>query len=141
MRGILNPVAGTEKSACIYFTTMNVGSNSGLCFDCVPFLYFCCPCLIYFPFVFSCGLLHLTGLLVYSFSPSKSIIHTVTHFFLLKLRASHATLSCFNAPVTPHPLQENVRSLAWHPDSPLYAYNCFPRHTLRLQSQPTPDYS
>lgn len=66
------------------------------------------------------------------FSPLKSILHTVTSFLLLKPRPIHATLCCFNAPVAPCHLQDNVQSLhgIWALSNLLTA--CFSHHTLRL---------
>lgn len=108
----------TQRNQAVYISPL---LTCGLSWLCALFI-FPLP-LPLFPFLFSCGLIHLTCLLVYSFSPFKSIIHTVTSFFFLKPRPIHAALCCFNAPVAPCALQDNVQSLARHPGSQSSAYN------------------
>lgn len=130
MHGVLHIVMDREIGPHAY--TDNVLVLTLDCLDCVPFFHFCCTCLHLFPFLFSRRLLHLTGPLVYSFSPFKSIIHTVTSFLLLKPRPIHATLCCFNAPVGACSLQDNLQFLHSIQAVSNLLTTCFSHHTLGL---------
>lgn len=80
MCGALDTVMIAEKSGHVYFTA---GDVRVLTLDSllIAFPFYTSAVTAFVYFLFSRGLLHLTSLLVYSFSPFKSIIHTVTSFY------------------------------------------------------------
>lgn len=126
--GVLHIVMDTEKPDCVYYYAFGMLVLALGRLDYVPFFHFCCPCLHLFPFLMCIIESDWTP----CFSPLKSILHTVTSFLLLKPKPICATLCCFNAPVAPCHLQDNVQSLhgIWALSNLLTA--CFSHHTLRL---------